>query len=104
MYAIRSYYAPVKPAHFPQINQTEKQDDDEKTDLGESGPAEQIPGHRPGYDEDRFDVEDDEKDGHQIERNRFHQPCRAGRSDARLVSRITSYNVCYTKLLRQLQY
>jgi len=67
--------SPVQTTLQPQPYQPGKQDHDEDRDLDQPGEPQFVPYQRPGKDEGRFNVKDDEEDRHQVER---HRPGQAG--------------------------
>ena len=72
----------VEPAAAPQIRKAGKQDADEHDAFDVAGPAEVAKRDRPGEDERRLEIEDDEEDRYQVERGVEAQPRRSRRDDA----------------------
>ena len=77
--------SPVEATGLPDMDQAKEKDKDKEADVGKAGPAQAIVSNSPGSDKDYFDIEDDEKDGHQVEGNRTLETCIIEGQDAGLV-------------------
>jgi hypothetical protein len=51
------------------MNQAKKENEDEKADVGESGPAKSIRCDSPGGNKNNLDIEDNKEDSNQVERD-----------------------------------
>jgi len=76
---------PIESTGFPDMDQTKKKDEDEKTDVGITRPAEPLVGNRPGGDKEDLDIEDNKEDRNQVKGHRAFKPGIVERQNARLV-------------------
>src|SRR3546814_16472845 len=75
---------PIQRADLPQINEAGTENEDEDEGFDEAGPTGLADRHRPGIEEQGFNVEDQENHPEQIELRRKTTPCTAFADPARL--------------------
>jgi hypothetical protein len=73
-FALRPWF-PVEGSGFPDMDQTKKENEDEKADVGETGPAKAVRRDCPGSDKDDFYIENNKEDRNQVERDRALEAC-----------------------------
>src|SRR5581483_1993810 len=79
---------PIQRALLPDVEKSREDQNNEQQHLAESKQL-QLPVHyRPGVKEDRFDIEKDENDGHQVKLYAESLARRPGGRDARFIGRV----------------
>src|SRR5436309_15933472 len=76
---------PLQYLLAPGVGQAQGKDADEDDHLDEGGGADLVEDHRPGEEEDRLDVEDDEEQPEEVVPDLGLRPAAAHRVDATLV-------------------